>query len=248
MSSNERPGRPHAPRRPSRTTGSSACRSASAAGKGGGDAKAKSHRTSRETRTAASSASGAKRDRGRSASRPRTSTSRLGHDAGRDEARAKRINDSKSFTIGGLEISTRLFTTVLLAGVLAFLLVPNLYDWWRQEQDYRDIRARVAAAEQRNANMREQLELWEDPEYIASQARARLGYVKPGETQYTVVDPGDDYLDQAQVSAAEVRGPARPWVQVVGILLREADEAPLAVADSQSGVQSGVDSAAQSGE
>ncbi len=137
---------------------------------------------------------------------------------------------------------------MLLAGVLAFLLVPNLYDWWRQEQDYRDIRARVAAAEQRNANMREQLELWEDPEYIASQARARLGYVKPGETQYTVVDPGDDYLDQAQVSAAEVRGPARPWVQVVGILLREADEAPLAVADSQSGVQSGVDSAAQSGE
>lgn len=243
MSSNERPGRPHAPRRPSRTTRSSARRTASAAG-GAGDAKAKSRRTSRETRTAATPASSAKRDRGRSTSRPRTSTSRLAHDAGRAKRRAKGTSDSKNFTIGGLEISTRLFTTLLLTGVFAVLLVPNLYDWWRQEQDYRDIQARVAAAEQRNADMREQLELWEDPAYIASQARARLGYVKPGETQYTVVDPGEDYLDEAQVSAAEVQGPARPWVQVVGILLREADEAPLVVDDSQSG----ADSAAQSGE
>ncbi|WP_051125665.1 FtsB family cell division protein [Schaalia vaccimaxillae] len=161
------------------------------------------------------------------------------------------VLDGKAFSFGGLEISVRLLTVALLAGVLAVFLLPNVYDWWRQEQDYRDIQARVAAAQERNAAMEEQLELWQDPEYIASQARDRLGYVKKGETQYAVVDPGDDYQDDAQVSAALDEGPKRPWVQVVGILIQKADEADPVDGDaahnssqSGAGVQSGT---AQSG-
>lgn len=133
----------------------------------------------------------------------------------------------------------RFLFVAILAAILAALLVPNLYDWFRQEQDLHDINARVAAAEQRNAKMRETLDLWNDPEYVASQARQRLGYVKPGETEYTVVDPGEDYLDEAQVAAAAEEGPARPWIQVVGLLMQEADVAdPSKTApDAQSGVE-----------
>lgn len=141
----------------------------------------------------------------------------------------------------------RFLSIALLVGVLAALLVPNVYAWWRQERDLADITARVQAAEERNAQMSEQLELWNDPDYIASQARERLGYVKPGETQYTVVDPGEDYQDDAQIAAAAEEGPARPWVQVVAILLQEADSTEAgadtalsspAASDAESGAQS----------
>ncbi len=192
-------------------------------------------------------ASSTRSGRARPANGPRPTNERLKKDRERDEAReqrrAQRIREGRSFTFGGLEISMRFLSIALLAGVLAALLVPNLYDWWRQEQDLRDITARVAAAKERNAQMEEELALWNDPEYIASQARERLGYVKPGETQYTVVDPGKDYQDQAQVAAAADKGPARPWVQVVGILLTEADQAETTTG-AQSGAQSG---ASQSG-
>ncbi|WP_195224802.1 FtsB family cell division protein [Schaalia turicensis] len=153
----------------------------------------------------------------------------------------RRLAEGKTFLVGGLELSTRLLSVVVLVGVLGALLVPNLYAWWKQEQELRDITAKVEQAKQQNAQMREQLDLWSDPEFIASQARERLGYVKPGEVQYAVVDPGEEYLDKAQINAASPEGPARPWIQVVGKLIQEADEAEVGqskAVPSQSGDQS----------
>lgn len=109
------------------------------------------------------------------------------------------------------------------AALLGVLLVPSLIQWWQQEQDYAHLLQRVQAAEERNAQMREELSLWEDPEYIASQARERLGYVKPGETHFTVVDPGEEHLEESQVLTARDEGPARPWIQVLTITLSAAD-------------------------
>lgn len=128
-----------------------------------------------------------------------------------------------TFNIGGLEISLKLMFIVIIGTLLAAMLMPSIYQWWRQEQDYRDITARVEAARARNADIERQLELWNTPEFVAAQARERLGYVMPGETQYSVVDPGPDYKDQAAVAAAAPRGPARPWVQIFAVLTSEAD-------------------------
>ena len=74
--------------------------------------------------------------------------------------------------------------------------------------------------------MQRQLDLWNDPDYISTQARERLGYVRPGETQYTVVDPGAQYQDSALAAAAAPTGPARPWVQQLAILVVKADQPP----------------------
>ena len=49
----------------------------------------------------------------------------------------------------------------------------------------------------------------DDPTYIASQARERLGYAKPGETQYAVVGPGDD--QQSGLASATTTNPSREW-------------------------------------
>lgn len=137
------------------------------------------------------------------------------------------LSKGESFELGGQRFSVRWLSFILLLGVVMVLLVPKLYVWMKQEEELRAITIQVQLAQQRNAEMQEKLELWNDPEFIASQARERLGYVKPGETQYTVVDPGEGYQDLAQVAAAPVEGPARPWLQVVAILMEEADHAKI---------------------
>ena len=137
----------------------------------------------------------------------------------RDSKRTPREN-APVLSIGGLDVSTR------LVAILSVMLVPSLYQWWQQERELAQIKAQVAEQQKKNADMQRQLDLWSDPDYISTQARERLGYVRPGETQYTVVDPGPQYQDSAMAAAAAPTGPARPWVQQVAILVGKADQPP----------------------
>ena len=123
-------------------------------------------------------------------------------------------------SIGGLDISTRLVVVLTVAAILAVMLVPSVYQWWQQERELAQIKAQVAEQQRHNEE--------NDPDYISTQARERLGYVRPGETQYTVVDPGPQYQDSAMAAAAAPTGPARPWVQQLAILVGKADQPPSA--------------------
>lgn len=133
---------------------------------------------------------------------------------------------SSVLSIGGLDVSTRFVVVLTVAAILSVMLVPSLYQWWQQERELAQIKAQVAEQQQKNADMQRQLDLWNDPDYISTQARERLGYVRPGETQYTVVDPGPQYQDSALSAAAASTGPARPWVQQLAILVGKADQPP----------------------
>ena len=135
---------------------------------------------------------------------------------------------SQVLSIGGLDVSTRLLVVLIVAAILSVMLVPSLYQWWQQERELAQIKTQVAEQQQKNADMQRQLDLWNDPDYISTQARERLGFVRPGETQYTVVDPGPQYQDSALAAAAASTGPARPWVQQLGILVGKADQPPSA--------------------
>ena len=133
---------------------------------------------------------------------------------------------SSVLSIGGLDVSTRLLVVLIVAAILSVMLVPSLYQWWQQERELAQIRTQVAQQQQKNADMQRQLDLWNDPDYISTQARERLGYVRTGETQYTVVDPGAQYQDSALAAAAAPTGPARPWVLQLAILVGKADQPP----------------------
>lgn len=133
-----------------------------------------------------------------------------------------------ALSIGGLDVSTRFVVVLTVAAILSVMLVPSLYQWWQQERELAQIKTQVAEQQQKNADMQRQLDLWNDPDYISTQARERLGFVRPGETQYTVVDPGPQYQDSALAAAAASTGPARPWVQQLGILVGKADQPPSA--------------------
>ena len=253
--------------RPSRPSGSRSAPRPSAPREGEGrtprEIYAERSRKRREAAAAASASSAASKGRGRSKRRrpaaPRSAGRRPGASAerpaapsaatgGKTKPRGRASGGKRSasdrapgrVSFGGLDVSVRLLALSMVAVFILMMLVPSVYAWWQQERELADIRAQVAAAEQRNADMRKQLDLWSDPNYISTQARERLGFVRPGETQYTVVDPGPEYQDSAQVNAAPAQGPARPWVQQVAILLGRADRPPqTAAAQPQAPAQDG---------
>ena len=194
---------------------------------------------SRQRRAAAKAAKSSKGDEVSAKKRVKAAKQEKPEGSGRRFFRSRKRTEKKASTrpvgegssvlsIGGLDVSTRFVVVLTVAAILSVMLVPSLYQWWQQERELAQIKAQVAEQQQKNADMQRQLDLWNDPDYISTQARERLGYVRPGETQYTVVDPGPQYQDSALAASAASTGPARPWVQQLGILVGKADQPPSA--------------------
>ncbi len=131
----------------------------------------------------------------------------------------------KRWSFGGLTVSVRLLGAAVVVGLLAVNLVPITLQWIQQEQEYRAVRAEVAAAEAYNQELQDSLDAWENKDYIASQARKRLGFVWPGETQYMVVDmPVDE--DVASESEQDSKSPEKPWSTQILESMVDADTPP----------------------
>ncbi len=79
----------------------------------------------------------------------------------------------------------------ILAVVLAVLVVSyasSARAYLTQRHDIDQLTTQIA---QRQASIRSlsgQLRRWQDPAYVALQARERFGYVMPGETSYVALD------------------------------------------------------------
>lgn len=130
---------------------------------------------------------------------------------------------SNTVRIGGLEVSVRILFTAIIIILLIALVLPTIFQWVRQEHERNAVLAELEEARSRQSELERQIELWNNADYVAAQARERLGYVMPGETQYSVVDPGPGYQDAAQVAAAQPKGPARPWFHNFALLTAMAD-------------------------
>lgn len=103
-----------------------------------------------------------------------------------------------------------------LVGLLLIVLVvfvavfTPLRTWLNQREQAQTLAAQVAAAKAENARLEEELKKWQDPEYIARQARSRLGYVRPGETTFVVLE--EDHSDDVKTENGTITPAAGgPW-------------------------------------
>jgi len=71
---------------------------------------------------------------------------------------------------------------------LALTIAPPVQHYFSQRAEISAVKAQIKASDSAVAEARKELELWRDPEYVKSQARARLHFVLPGERQYIVTD------------------------------------------------------------
>jgi hypothetical protein len=101
---------------------------------------------------------------------------------------------------------------VLLILVISYASSLRIYV--EQAQEIAATRTEIAQRSQRIAELEAEKTRWDDPAYVAAQARERLGWVVPGEIGYVVVDPTGKPLG----GGARIDGggtppptPAMPW-------------------------------------
>ena len=98
--------------------------------------------------------------------------------------------------------SARWLVVVTVAFILAITLAPPLQHYFAQRAQINSLRAQVNDSNNALEKARQELAKWNDPKYVASQARTRLHFVFPGERQYVVLD--------APKSDSQGDGPAAP--------------------------------------
>ena len=96
----------------------------------------------------------------------------------RSSYRRKRIDRASRFLL-----VTGLFLLVIV------LIGSPLQNYFAQRAQINALTAQVKANQTALEEARRELELWNDPNYIKSQARTRLHFVLPGERQYILTNP-----------------------------------------------------------
>lgn len=113
---------------------------------------------------------------------------------------------------------------VALLSVLALLvltLAVPIRSWFAQRAEIADLQASVQKAEGQVAAMEVLRQRWEDPAFIAAEARRRLHFVLPGEIGYTVIGIEQQAGEQA---TEQTQGPAGPWYAALWSATRQADK------------------------
>ena len=110
-------------------------------------------------------------------------------------------------------VTWRLVVLVVTVLGVALLLAQSLRIYFQQAQEIADVRADIARAEAEIAEQRDELERWQDPEYVRSQARSRLGWVMPGEIGYRVIGADGQPIDGSETLGDEEEVPTGPWYE-----------------------------------
>lgn len=112
----------------------------------------------------------------------------------------------------------------LLALVLCSLIVALAYpirQYVSQRAEIGELQRQREQARARVERLRDQKARWQDDAYAEQQIRKRLHYVMPGETGYTMVEPGADEQSRAARGAAGAAG--QPWYANVWDTVDKAD-------------------------
>jgi cell division protein FtsB len=87
--------------------------------------------------------------------------------------------------------SGRTFAVAAIFFMLALFLAPPIKSYFVQRAQISALQSQLKSDNAALDAARKELTLWQDPDYIKSQARERLHFVLPGERQYIVTGTKD---------------------------------------------------------
>ena len=108
-------------------------------------------------------------------------------------------------------LTGRAAVLALVVCMLAISLAYPLREYLSQRGDIGSLETEVAAQERRVAALERTRERWNDPAYVKAQARERLHFVMPGETQYVVLEPDEAPAPDQVPEESANPAPRRPW-------------------------------------
>ena len=108
-------------------------------------------------------------------------------------------------------LSNRALIVGIVLFVVAITLAPPIQNYFTQRAQINALKTQISDNQAMLDKAADELAQWNDPEYVASQARARLHFVFPGERQYIVV--GDETLENLneQTKVSEQLPVGLPW-------------------------------------
>ncbi|MEY3108728.1 MAG: hypothetical protein RL730_1079 [Actinomycetota bacterium] len=89
-------------------------------------------------------------------------------------------------------ISTRLLILFIVLFAMAITLAPPTQHYFAQRAQISALESSVESNKKKLLEARAELERWQDPNYVRSQARSRLHFVLPGERQYIILGVESD--------------------------------------------------------
>jgi len=105
----------------------------------------------------------------------------------------------------GLRVTQRAIILVLVLIVLLISYATTLRVYFNQQRETAEAKQQIAEHQQSIADLTDEIKRWQDPEYVKTQARERLGWVLPGEIGFQVVGPDNEpYAGGSRIGAAQL--------------------------------------------
>jgi cell division protein FtsB len=93
-------------------------------------------------------------------------------------------------------LTGRAAVLVLVLAVLTVSYASSLRAYLQQRSHIAELKTAIAEREASINDLEREKQRWEDPAYVKAQARARFGYLMPGETGFQVLDENGQPLEQ----------------------------------------------------
>ncbi len=117
----------------------------------------------------------------------------------------------RQLNFGRRRTSNRALAFAVIFFILALAIAPPVKHYFTQRAQISSLKSQLSADNTALAKARDELSLWQDPEYIKSQARERLHFVLPGERQYIVIDDSTTNTQPGTTKIASALTDGQPW-------------------------------------
>lgn len=138
----------------------------------------------------------------------------------------KRWTDDIKAWASSLKISGFTVLVVVLVIGGGVIVSPSLSTFVGQQREIAELRDSVAKHREAVDEIDAERAKWKDPVYIRSQARDRLYYVLPGETQLNVIDDIVMPVERTEETSAELSRTETNWARSLAASFVAAGVAP----------------------
>jgi cell division protein FtsB len=117
----------------------------------------------------------------------------------------------RQLRFGRRRTSNRVLALSVIFFILALTIAPPVKHYFTQRAQISALKSQLSADNTALQKAREELTLWQDPEYVKSQARERLHFVLPGERQYIVTEGENELTQNSSTKIASSLADGQPW-------------------------------------
>ena len=129
----------------------------------------------------------------------------------------RRIGEELGDWIASLRFSGFTALIVALVVVGGLIVSPTLTTYVQQQRELAELRESVRLQNEQVEKADEERAKWLDPSYVRSQARGRLFYVMPGETQLSVIDDVVIPAESDEQTSEKLTAASSNWARSLAI-------------------------------